>query len=408
MKTCSICGVSKDNASKFYLNTRYGSNLCNKHYLQMKTHGKITDDTPPDDNDKRIFWTKAEEEKLLNLVLKSTHYKEISKILNKSVNAINSKVNSLKIDTSEIYKNNPKYKAIYQNYDWCYQKYIIEGLNHDEMALEAGCEKRVVEKWCCERHRLTQEYRKIHKQLSDKQKDLIIGSMLGDGHIDRREDQPMFIVVHAENQKDYLYYKYELLKDFCNIPPTRIEATYREFNSKMYLCQPTYRICTRIHDCFLDYRNKTYKYLLGLMNEYSFCIWMLDDACRSNSNWQLCIAEYTEEDVATALYILKNKFNLSVKQEKDKRYLRFNADSSRLIDKIILRNIPNELDIIKYKITENNLCEKQKFLYIQYKNKTYKLFELCNYLDLNYKYVWGRLNKGFTIDDIVNKKVVNV
>ena len=29
------------------------------------------------------------------------------------------------------HKNNSSYKAIYQDYNWCYQKYIIEGLNHE-------------------------------------------------------------------------------------------------------------------------------------------------------------------------------------------------------------------------------------------------------------------------------------
>ena len=37
-------------------------------------------------------------------------------------------------------------------------------------------------------------------------------------------------------------------------------------------------------------------------------------------------------------------------KQKNKRYIRFTNEASRKIDSMILRNIPNDLDIIKYKI----------------------------------------------------------
>ena len=45
-----------------------------------------------------------------------------------------------------INKHDCNFKAIYQDYDWCYQKFIIEGLNHQEMDDECGVNKRVIEK----------------------------------------------------------------------------------------------------------------------------------------------------------------------------------------------------------------------------------------------------------------------
>jgi len=43
---CSICNIDEKDSPKFYYSGIYGNNLCNKHYLQMRRHGKITDDTP--------------------------------------------------------------------------------------------------------------------------------------------------------------------------------------------------------------------------------------------------------------------------------------------------------------------------------------------------------------------------
>ena len=395
---CSVCGVSKSD-TKFYLNTPYGKNLCNKHYLQMKLKNKITDPSQPVLGKKINYWSEDDVNLLKELVQKETPYAEISKCLNRSCLAIGDKVLSLGLCTT--YKNSVKYKAIYQTYDWCYQKYMVEGLNHDEMAKEANVNLRVIQKWCTEKHNLTQEYRKVNKQLNKKQQDLIIGSMLGDGHIDRRETQPIFIVVHSENQKDYIYYKYEIMKDFCNIPPSKKEGFFNKIQGKECYCKPSYRISTRIQDCFLEYRNKTKSDLLNLLNEFSLAIWILDDSYRSASNWELCVAGYTKEEVDLALHIFETKFNLTAKVEKDVRYLLFDAVSSRKIDEIILRQLPNTLDIIKYKILENNIHKPQTILTVMYNGENIRLSELCHTLKLNYKKAWKLFCAGCDINQII-------
>lgn len=252
------------------------------------------------------------------------------------------------------HKNNSSYKAIYQDYNWCYQKYIIEGLNHEEMAMEAETTKRTIEKWCCEKHRLTQKYRQKNKQLNNTQRSLIIGSLMGDGHINKRETQALFIVCHAVNQKDYLFWKYETLKDLCNIPPVYYETSERIFDDKTYNCQPFYRLSTRIHDCLIPIREMSIYQLLDNFDELAFCIAMLDDGSRGNL-WSYCVAPYTEKEKQYIIKTFKYKFNVNgYIRESDNRYLIFNAIDSKKIDDIILRNIPNNLDIIQYKIINNN------------------------------------------------------
>lgn len=306
------------------------------------------------------------------------------------------------------YNNSIYYKAIYQDYNWCYQKYITEGLNHEEMSKEVGCKKRVIEKWCTEKYRLTQKYRQKNKVLSKLQSDLIIGSMLGDGHIDRRETQPIFIVSHAKNQKDYLYYKYNILKDLCNIPPSEIaeKKVYFKNTGKEYLCQKQYRLCTRIYDCLKYYRSLNNGDLLNLINEYSFSIWILDDGFRGNSNWELCVAEYTSDDINLAIKLFNEKWNIKSRIQKDCRYLQFDAKSSRIIDEIILKNIPNKLDIIKYKITENkNICKTQNRIIINVEDKDILLSDFCKKNNLNYSRIINRTYKNIDLYDSINMEV---
>jgi len=314
---------------------------------------------------------------------------------------------NLKLDYN-LSSTNPNFKAIYQNYDWCYEQYVIKGLSHDEMAKEANCSTRVIGKWCAEKNRLTQKYRQIHKQLNDTQKDLIVGSMLGDGHIDKREEQPMFIVVHAENQKDYLYWKYNLLKDFCNAPPVEKPAVIRYFpnNPKGYLCQKQYRFCTRLHDCLKYYRALNYSELLNLMNNFSFCIWMLDDAYRDCSNWELCVAEYTTEDVQLAIKLFKQKWGLKAWIEKDIRYLRFDAISSRMIDKIILEIIPNDFDIIQYKLLNNpKIRKEQNRITLDIDGNKIFLSDYCKENNLDYRKIINRTYSGYNLYESVRMEM---
>lgn len=259
-------------------------------------------------------------------------------------------------------KRDPRFKAIYQDYDWCYQKFMVEGMNHDEMAIEAGYSKRVIEKWCVEKHRITQKMRQASITLDNTQHDLMIGSLLGDGHIDKRETQPLFIVSHAANQKDYLYWKYDILKNICNKSPSFIGSKEVMFNGNpnTYIAQDAYRISTRIQDCLLWYRGLSVSETLDELNEFSLAVWILDDGSRTSSNWSLAFASFTEDEKRKAISVIKDKFNIDCYTiESDDRYLRFSAIDSRAIDEIIKSNIPNELDIVQYKIINKFISETQ-------------------------------------------------
>jgi len=71
IKYCSICNISEKDTSKFYYNSKFGENLCNKHYIQLRRYGEINDPTPNikpkdyceicgDKNDIRRFGKKGE------------------------------------------------------------------------------------------------------------------------------------------------------------------------------------------------------------------------------------------------------------------------------------------------------------------------------------------------------------
>lgn len=303
-------------------------------------------------------WTKDQEEYLEKLYSEYILLDEIVKKINlysgiiRTRSAVSSKANKMGLTKKYMKPNNPNFKAIYQDYDWYYKHFVEMGMNHEQMAELANCTKRVIEKWGQEKHNIDLYTRMKNKTLNSIQYDLIIGSLLGDGHIDRREDFPLFIISHAENQKDYLYYKYTIVQDLCEMTPTKYEGKkqHKIINS-VCDCQDFYRFNTRTYYSLKPFREMSKIDLINQLNEYSFSIWMLDDGhCEEKGYWELCAPLETDEERFMLINVLFDKFGITAINQKDNRYFRFHTEDSFKITKMILSNIPNQLDIIQDKI----------------------------------------------------------
>lgn len=302
---------------------------------------------------KSTLWTEEEIKILKDGYANYESIDEISKKLpNRTKSSIFNKAQKLGLPNIYIRQNSSKFRAIYQDYEWCYNKYINQRMSYEEMAKEAGCTKRVIEKWCGDIHKLNSYTIRKHIHLTDLQKQIIMFGTLGDGHISKMENQPIYIESHSENEKEYLYWKYSILSNLCNMEPSYTPEHYKSFGTdKQYLCQGTYRMCTKIIDELIEIREMSRLDKIKKLNEFGLCLHILDDGSRSNL-WSVCLAEWSQEEMDE--YQKKcTEFGLCCKQNKDKKYYYFDAISSNKIDKMILKNIPNDLDIIQKKIINN-------------------------------------------------------
>ena len=353
-KICYVCGDK--NHKKYYRWNHDGEYknkvLCGKHYNQMLNHNFINDATQSKHIDRERSWTKEEKDSLEQMYKDGLSCEEMSRMLDRTIQAISLMSGKLGLGDKYMRSNNPNFKAIYQDYDWCYERYINRRMSFEEMADEANCSKRVIEKWCGDIHKLNYHTIKNYIKLNDIQRQLIMFSLLGDGHIDKRENQPVFIVSHAENQKDYLFWKYEILNNLCNKEPSYIPEQYKVFDGKDYLCKATYRLCTKIISELKEIRKMNRIDIIEQLNDFGLSIHMLDDGCRSNSNWEICLAEYTQEEIDLYIRLCEERFGLKCYQTNNPIYVTFRADSSRKLDEIIIDNIPKSLDVIKYKILD--------------------------------------------------------
>ena len=362
-------------------------------------------------------WTKEEELYLDELYSQYLPMPEIIDRMNNFSNikrshaAISSKAVGMGLPTKYMKPNNPNFTAVYQDYDWCYERFINKGMSMQEMAEEAHTTMRTIQKWCSEKHRLNDWTFRKEKKLNDLQRQIIMFGKLGDGHIDRREDQPMYIETHAQNQKDYLFWKWSILKDICNHEPVYYPNNNKCFNGIIYEVQPTYRLNTRTIDDLKSIRDMSRLDIISQLNELGLSLHLLDDGYRGSSNWQICLAEYTDDEKSLYIDICNQKFGLDAKIIKDERYVQFTADSSRLIDSIILKNIPNELDIVQQKIINAEICEPANYVYVEDDGNLIGLNNFCRSHQLIYKkckrYVDAINANQVSADELYNLKEHN-
>lgn len=351
----------------------------------------------------RHKWTKEEEALLEEEYSKLTSVSEIAKKFGMTEDQISHKAVALGLTKKYVRKNNTKFEAVYQDYDWCFDRYIIKGMSHKEMAKEAGCSLRAIQKWCVEKHGLHSHNFKSYKKLSDLQKEIIMAGTLGDGHIALTNGSGIYIEEHCEAEKDYVYWKYSALKDLCNREPKRYDSTSFDFGTdKMYECQPFYRFNTKMIDELLEIKDVPRIEKISQLSKLGFCLHILDDGNRSNL-WNVCLAGWTQDEMDTYQSLVNNKFGLICKQCKDTRYYQFDAKSSNKIDEMILSVLPNELDIIKKKITENSHIKKlanYKFVETQDGNKI-GLSAYCKKNSLTGKYEdFKKIYSKFNVDSM--------
>ncbi len=296
----------------------------------------------------KTTWTFEMESQLALFYEKHTPMKEMCEWFHKKPCAISSKAMSMGL-TQKYPKSNAKnFTAPYQNYDWCYEHYIVKGMSLQQMADELGCQKRVVQKWCTDKFGLHRRTAKFYIQPNSEQHQIILAGTLGDGHISARDN--IYIESHAQDEKDYLFWKYEKLQNLCVSSPTYYPEKLITHLGGPRIQQPYYRFETRKIQYLEEIKSMSISDKIRALTSFGLCLYMLDDGSRNHSNWILCTAKFSPDETALFVKVMQKNFSLSCRPCKDSRYIIFDADSSRKLDNMILSFLPQNLDIIHKKI----------------------------------------------------------
>ncbi len=193
--------------------------------------------------------------------------------------------------------------------------------------------------------------------VTKRQKELIIGTLLGDGYLQSTGKRNARLKLeHSEKQKDYIFWKYEELKNLMQDKPKKIER-YNPLWKKTY----TYYRCQSYSTPFLGklkrlfYDNKGRKRVpekIGMLLKapLSLAVWYMDDGhyYPKDRVAYVYLPKYSDEELKRLTEALENNFGLKPKVIWKKGYpvLYFPREETEKLMAIIKPWVP---EFMKYK-----------------------------------------------------------
>lgn len=164
--------------------------------------------------------------------------------------------------------------------------------------------------------------------LTNNQKSLIIGSLLGDGYVRIMPGRKnAFLEInHSFKMKEYVEWKYEMLKDIVISPPKR-----RRGNGNRI----AYRFFTKQHPNITELFNLFYKNGKKMipnisLNPLSIAVWYMDDGSKcGDSDYYLNTQQFSLDDQNKLLTMLK-KNSIEATLNRDKIYWRIRLQKSSI------------------------------------------------------------------------------
>lgn len=190
------------------------------------------------------------------------------------------------------------------------EKYVKEGYSSKQIANLLNLTTRQVTTY--RNHKnigVGRKGKKTGKALkpTEKIKQLIIGSLLGDGCIDlnnRERNYCRLVIKHGYKQEEYARYKYNFLKSFCKTTFSYSEK--EDTRDKFQDTQKSFNIVTTTDPLWSEYRKKWYDDNgLKRVNEkdlynldlFGLAIWIMDDGYTDGKTIILSTNGFIKEDL---------------------------------------------------------------------------------------------------------------
>lgn len=235
-----------------------------------------------------------------------------------------------------------------------------------DLAKKYGVGERSVKRWFQEYsikpiRSVERKYYHLRKvPFTKKQREFIIGSLLGDGHIDNGKLK-RFAVNHSDKQLDYIMYKKEVLNNFINM--VRKNKPQKKRKSVAYnLTTIGHQEFNFYHKLFYDNTKKVIrKGIENYLTPYVMAIWVMDDGHTRKYDMKLCTEGFTKKEneiLRNAIYV---RFgigcNVSEYNNRGKKYyiLTFNKKNSLKLCDLIK---PYIISSMQYKLLRSSTTER--------------------------------------------------
>lgn len=188
--------------------------------------------------------------------------------------------------------------------------------------------------------------------LSQQQKDLIVGTLLGDGNLQTFNGNTWrYRAIHKAAHEPYIFHKYQILKEYCDSPPKystfvdpRTKSVYSRFTFQTLVMSDLRYYGTLFYhqDANFSWKKKIPKNIANLLTPQSLAYWYMDNGAlkwRGKSNAvRLCTDSFSTSEIMLLKKVLEEKFLLkvSVQKKDDIQRLSISEESYAKLKNLIL------------------------------------------------------------------------
>ena len=156
--------------------------------------------------------------------------------------------------------------------------------------------------------------------LTQEQKSIIIGSLLGDGYlrIVPGRKNAFLEINHSFSEKDYVDWKYQKLKDLVKSLPKQRRGKGQRIAYRFFTRQ--HPELTKLYQKFYRGRGKIVPNLK--LNPLMMAVWFMDDGNKSYETYYLNTQHFDYQSQERLIQMLKEQYGIESSLNRDKEYYR--------------------------------------------------------------------------------------
>jgi hypothetical protein len=185
------------------------------------------------------------------------------------------------------------------------------------------------------------EYKNTLK-LTDNQRSILIGTLLGDGHLETQDKGKTYRlkIEHQILQKDYVEWLHQQFKEWVRSGIYRKLKGGREYVGFNTYSHGAFRFYAQ--QFYVDDKRKIPKIISKLLNSLSLAIWFMDDGSWKSNRHKTFIIHtlaFAKKDLELVQKVMQKKFKIGTKLHRQKgKYWRMyiSSKSAKDFEKTIL------------------------------------------------------------------------
>lgn len=234
---------------------------------------------------------------------------------------------------------------------------VGEGKTFQEIADHMGCsvavtKRRFKELGLCVEQKQTSSYEYYDVELNSSQRQMVMGSLLGDGTITK---SGAYSCSHSIKQKEYFEHKMKVLYNLHSNCSQRYAHNYDHFKTipeSVHFTTGCNKYLYELRDIYYPKGKKIfpYEYLKDNLEAEGLAYWYCDDGYYKAGAVMLCSDGYSVEDRNYMVDFFRNSFGVKthiVNSGKNRMRLRFNVEDAPILIDLIR---PYIIDSMLYKI----------------------------------------------------------